>query len=89
MRRDVDEITRLQVDRLVIALEEQLGFALQHDNPFVLVLIVPEAVGTGLACGDNPLDADVLVLGEDINKFLGKLAREVGEEVVHRCSFLL
>ena len=71
---------------LFVALEKQFGFALQDDNPFVFLLIVPEVVGAGLAGGDNPLDTDVFVFGEDFNEFLGKIGRQVGEEVVHRCA---
>jgi hypothetical protein len=80
MRRDVDVIARLHVDRLIVAFEEQFGFALQYDNPFGFFLIVPEAVRTGVAGGHDSLDADVLILGKDFNEFLG----EISEEVVHR-----
>jgi len=77
VRRDVDEIARLHVDRLFVALEVQFGFALQPNNPFCIFLIVPRAIRTDLAGGDDPLDADVVVLGEDFNEFLwaDRLAR--------------
>ena len=79
MCRDDDEIARLHVHRLVVALEEQFGFALQDDDPFGFILIVPEAVRTGVARGYNPFDADVLVLGKDFDEFLWKIGRYVGE----------
>jgi hypothetical protein len=34
-------IARLQVNRLSISLEQQLGFAFQHDHPLGFLLIVP------------------------------------------------
>ena len=74
VRRDVDVIARLHVDRLVVALEEQFGFALQGDNTFGFFLIVPKPIGTGVAGGHDPFDADVLVLSEDIDEFLGEIA---------------
>ena len=64
VRRDVDEIAHLHVDRFVIALEEQFGFTLQHNNPFGFILIVPEAVRTGLAVGQDPFDADGIGFGQ-------------------------
>ncbi len=39
-------ISGRQVDRFFIAFEQQLGFTLQNDNPFSLILIVPKAYRT-------------------------------------------
>ena len=68
VRCNVDEIARLHVNRLVIVLEEQFDFALQHDNPFGFFLIVPKPVRTGVAGGDDPFDTDVIVLCEGFNE---------------------
>ena len=86
VRRNVDEIARLHVDRFVVVLEEQFCFALQDDDPFGLFLIVPRPIRTGVVRGDDPLDADLLVLGEEFDQFLGEIGRQVGEEVVPRCA---
>jgi hypothetical protein len=37
--------------------ELQLGAALQHDNPFMLALVVPEVRGARRLAGVNPLQA--------------------------------
>ena len=47
---------------------------------------VQEDIGTGVAGGYDARDADVLVLGEDFDEFLGEIGRQVGEEIVHRCA---
>ena len=63
---NVDVVSRLHVDRLSIVLEHQLAFSLQHDHPFVFVLIVPRVTGTAVSCGNYTFDADVLVLGNNL-----------------------
>jgi len=83
MRRDVDETAWLHVNRLVIALEQKFGFALQDDNPFAFLLIAPKPIGTGVPGGDDPFDADVFLIGENFVQFLGKISRDVVEEGFH------
>ena len=58
VRRDVDEIPRPHLQRLVVSLKHQLRPSFQHENPFALVLIVPEAFGTGVAVGDDAFNTD-------------------------------
>ena len=69
---DVDEITRPHLLRLVITLKQKLRPSFQHDDPFVLVLIVPEPFWTGVAVGDNPFDADGIGFCEDFSEFFGE-----------------
>ena len=74
-------IAWLQVNRLGISLEQQLGFALQHDHPLALLLIVPEAIGTGMPRGDDAFDARVLAFCECLDEFLGRPGRQSREEI--------
>ena len=60
------------------------GAAISSNTPFGFFQIVPETVRTGVAGGFDALDADVLVLSEDFDEFLG----QIGEEIFHRCSLL-
>jgi hypothetical protein len=53
MRRNQDVITGPHRDRLFAVLEEELGFALQNDHPFGLILIVPEAFRRWFRCPGN------------------------------------
>jgi hypothetical protein len=71
MRRDVEVVAWFHRHQLVVVLELQLGFAFQHDNPLMFLLIVPKAVGTAVARRNNPLDADLRIRCENFRKFLG------------------
>src|SRR5690606_35812798 len=80
-RRPLDPMLPMGLDQNVIAgphlnrftiLEKQFGFALNHNDPLVFVLIVPEALGRDVSRGYDPLDADVLVLSENRDEFLGE-----------------
>jgi hypothetical protein len=82
MRRNENMITGSHLHGVPI-LEQQLGFAFQHDYPFVFLLIVPTTFWTGMSRGDDPLNANVFVLGKDPDQFLWERVRKVGEEVVH------
>ena len=77
--RNVDEVPRLHLDCPI--LKPKPCRSLQHDDPFVLVLVVPEAFGRGLAVGDDSLDADLGGGQKRLDKLLGQVRREVGEEV--------
>lgn len=83
MDRDVDVIARPHFDGLIVAVKKQFCSTFQNDHPLVLVLIVPVPFGTGLPGRNDPFDADVVVLGEDFDEFLGQIRRQVGEEIVH------
>lgn len=65
-------IAGLHFNRFVI-FEMQFRLAFNDDHPFVFVLIVPETFRTGVPGGDDPLDANVRILGEDRNEFLRKI----------------
>src|SRR5690606_2720317 len=81
MCRNLNTIARPHRDRLVVSLELQLRFALQNHDPLGLVLIVPEALGRGVARRHNPLDAHMPALRKHVDLFLGKRRRRLGEEV--------
>lgn len=74
-------IAGLHVERLVVAFKEQFRFTLQHDDPLILILIVPEAFGAGLAGGNDPLDTDVLVFDQRHDEFIWEIRWQTGEKV--------
>lgn len=53
------------------------------DDLLVLVLVVPEIIGTGVAVGNNTFDADGLGLYQDFDEFFWEIGGEVSKEVVH------
>lgn len=77
--RDVDGIPWGQVNGPVLDL--QFCRPREDHHPFVLVLVVPEAVGGSVACGDDPLDPDALALLKNRGDFFGQVDGDVGEEV--------
>ena len=80
---NVDVIARPHLNGLVFFLKHQPRRSSYDDHPLVLVLIVPEVLWTGMPRGDDSFDADVLILGEDFNEFLGKICWQVSKEVTH------
>src|SRR5579875_3434432 len=84
--RDVEERPWPQFYRL-LALESQPGRTLHEQDPLVGILVVPEALGRSVAQRDDPFDAKARSAGERLDKFLGQIVGDVGEEVreaVHR-----
>lgn len=79
MGRDVDERAGRHLDQLI--LEPQPGGTLEQQDEFALGLIVPEALGRGVALGDDPLDAEIRPFEDRLDEFLGKGGGEIGEEV--------
>ena len=49
VRRNHQKVARLQLDGLFVAIEPQPSRPFQHHDPFVLVLVIPESVGRGMA----------------------------------------
>ena len=64
-----------------VGLEFKGGVAVEEKEPFVFGLVVPEARRTGVAGGDDMLNADVSRCGERFGEFGGKRFGEVGEEI--------
>ena len=60
------------LQQMFVVLKSQLRFTFQESDPFVLVLIVPEAFRTGVSSGNDPFNADVFVLDEYRGEFLGQ-----------------
>jgi hypothetical protein len=56
VRRDVDEIARLQLYNPMLKAKSSSAF--QNNHPLVLVLIVPAPFGRCMAVRDDPLSAD-------------------------------
>ena len=55
MGRDVEVIASLEMNNAI--LKTELGFALQNNHPFALLLVIPEIIRAALASGDDALDA--------------------------------
>ena len=70
--RTVDEIARLQFDRLV--LEPQPSGPFQRDDPLALVLVVPDAIRRCVAVRDDLFDANGLGSNEATGDFVGREA---------------
>src|SRR5579875_1343415 len=80
MSRDGDERTGPQFYRF-LPLESQPGGSLQEEDPFGSLLVVPEALGRGVAQGDDPLDAEPWRAEERLDEFLVQVGGDVGEEI--------
>ncbi len=72
---DADEVAGLHLDGLV--LETKSGRSLQHDDSFVLLLLVPESFGRGMAMGDDSLDADVDIFEQRGEKLVGQFGWKI------------
>ncbi len=62
-------------------LKPQPSRALQHHDPLVLVLVVPEAFRRGVAVRDDSLDADVGVVEQRCDKLVGQVSAQLNEEI--------
>ena len=49
--------------------ERQHRLSFQHDDPFVLGLVVPEAIGAAVTSRHDSLNANVIAFREDVDKF--------------------
>lgn len=67
---DDDVISSLERERRLIS-DLQNGCAFDEQHPFVLRLIIPEALGAGLAVGIDALDFDPGFLEESGEDLLG------------------
>ncbi len=76
-RQNVDEIADLYLDHAIPELQPRRS--LEHDDPFVLILIVPKALGRGVTVRDNPLDSDVPCIEQCRQKLVRLARREVGK----------
>ena len=74
---DEEVIARVHAERFAVTFKEQFGLAFQNRDPFVLVLVVPKAIRTGLARRDDSLDADVRGFRENFNEFVRDRIRQV------------
>ena len=57
MGGDVDVVAGLHLEDAIFELKSSR--ALQHGDPFVLILIVPKTLGRGMAVGDDPFNSHV------------------------------
>src|SRR5438128_1367965 len=83
MGRDVQTISRFHRDRrLTVNLKPRC--TLEHDNPFMLILVVPKVIGRGVTMGQNPLQTKVGGGNEGLDKLLRQVRRQVSEKVRER-----
>jgi hypothetical protein len=71
MRRDLDPIAGLQVERHVAVLEAQAGAAAQQHDELIVRLVVPEARWARLSARDDALDAHARLLDQNVELLLG------------------
>ena len=81
VRRNVDAVATLQLDGLVHAVEAKPRRALQHHDPLMLLLVIPEAVGRGVPVGHDSLDADRGCLQQRRDQLAGQVRREISKYV--------
>lgn len=67
---DEDVVPGFQRERRLIG-DLQIGIAFDEQHPFILRLIIPEALGAGLTMGVDALDFDACFLKERGEGFLG------------------
>ena len=67
----------------IAAFDGELGLALEEEDPFVLVLVVPIAFRGSMAMGDDAFDADRVIaeLTNGIGVLGGEVLGDVAEEV--------
>jgi hypothetical protein len=74
-------IAGLEMNWLRVSVKQQPCFALEHDDPFGFVLIVPEVFRACVSGGHDAFDADVIVLDDGLSEFYWKLGRKRRKEV--------
>ena len=76
---DEEVVSGFQRERWLIGdLQNRVAFHKQH--PFILGLIIPEALGTGLTAGDDALDLHTIFFKKRVAGFLRKMGIGAGEE---------
>ena len=78
-----DGVAGSEDDGLFAVGEAQAGFAAEEEDPFVLVLVIPEILRRGVAMGDDALDADLSAaqFADLVEVFLGEVEGDVVKEV--------
>ena len=77
MGGDVDAVPRQQLDHPV--LEGEFGGTGHDHDPFVLRLVVPEAIWRPVPRADDPFDPDASAVLKNGGEFFGEVLGEVGE----------
>lgn len=72
MRGQVKRITLMQANPFTVG-KFDFSFASQQQHPFVVVLVIPEVSGGGMAVGDNALDPHRAMPDQLGKHFLGKV----------------
>ena len=52
-----------------------------REHPFVLVLVIPKAIGGSVTARDDPLDSDVGRFEKRLDEFVGEVDGNVGEQI--------
>ena len=81
VRRDLHVVARSQNSGRRFALDHKARRTGEDDDPFRLVLIVPEAGRARLSGGDDPLDAGAGKLSENRGLLDVQQRRNIGEKV--------
>ena len=81
VRRDLDPIAGLHVERHVAVLEAQAGGAGQQDDELVIGLVVPETRRARLPGRDDALDAHAGLVDQKVELLLGLAPRQRREKI--------
>ncbi len=66
---------------LRLILESQAGFAFQQQHPFILGLVVPEALGRAMSTGDDAFDAQARSAEQDFDELVRQGCRDAVEQI--------
>ena len=86
VRRDVDEVAGIQFHDNV--LESDPGGALEHQHPFVPVLVIPKIFGRRVSLGYDPFNANICRAEERLDKLVGQPLGQIAEDVRGVAHFL-
>ena len=83
MGGEEDGVAGSEDDGLFAVGEAQAGFAAEEEDPFVLVLVIPEIIRRGVTMGDDALDADLSAakFTDLVEVFFGEVEGDVVKEI--------
>ena len=74
---NVHKIAGLHFHNAVFELKSRCTF--QNNHPFMFILVIPEAIWTGMSVGNYPFNSNVGSFEQFCKKLVGKVFRKVGE----------
>lgn len=81
MRGNIDVVARTKVHDRAVVRKAQAGGSLDQHDPFVLVLVIPEAGGRRMSMRDDAFDPGCAGSNEGFDNFSRQLCRNVVQQV--------